>query len=312
MNFTLHIISIFILILCGFYARKKGFVSAQGTTDLAKLTVHIVYPALIFASITSLSIDDLQANIWLPPIVMLIAMTGLGMGLIAIQFMRNISPPTARAFLFHCLVNNYLYLPLPLVFFLYGERGVALLVFSSIGYELIVWTLGVFIFTGRSGIRNHLKGILNPPLITLTFSLGWVLVRDLLNPFTGPFLMALGESIDFIVQTLGQATIAIVVIIAGSRFAVLKAQPIKDWRLWLLSAIRLILVPLFMIPILYALPLNEATRGIVFIIAAMPSAMVGVLFSERYGGDAEFIAGGLLTTHAYALITVPLFLSWLL
>ena len=38
--------------------------------------------------------------------------------------------------------------------------------------------------------------------------------------------------------------------------------------------------------------------------------MVSVLFSERYGGDTDFIAGGLLLTHLGALVTVPLFLAW--
>ncbi len=44
----------------------------------------------------------------------------------------------------------------------------------------------------------------------------------------------------------------------------------------------------------------------------MPSAMASSLFSERYGGDTDFIASGLLLTHLWALITVPLLLAWAL
>jgi predicted permease len=65
-----------------------------------------------------------------------------------------------------------------------------------------------------------------------------------------------------------------------------------------------------MIPILRLMPLDPTARGILYIISVMPSAMVSVLFSERYGGDTEFIAGGLLLTHLWALITVPVFLAW--
>jgi predicted permease len=65
-----------------------------------------------------------------------------------------------------------------------------------------------------------------------------------------------------------------------------------------------------MIPLIGLIPMETAARGILCIIAVMPSAMVSVLFSERYGGDTDFIAGGLLLTHLWALITVPLFLAW--
>ena len=69
-------------------------------------------------------------------------------------------------------------------------------------------------------------------------------------------------------------------------------------------------VPLLAIPLLPWIPLSDPARGILVIIAVMPSAMVSVLFSERYGGDTDFIAGGLLLTHLWALVTVPLFLAW--
>ena len=99
-------------------------------------------------------------------------------------------------------------------------------------------------------------------------------------------------------------------LVAGSRFAVLKFQTMLGWRVWLVSAIRLLAVPLIVIPLIGLVPMDATARGILFIIAVMPSAMVSVLFSERYGGDTDFIAGGLLLTHLWALVTVPLLLAW--
>ena len=111
-------------------------------------------------------------------------------------------------------------------------------------------------------------------------------------------------------KTLGAATIALSMLVAGSRFAMLKFATILGWRIWFVSAIRLVAVPLIMIPVLGVIPMAPVARGILYIIAVMPSAMVSVLFSERYGGDTDFIAGGLLLTHLWALVTVPLLLAW--
>lgn len=313
MPFTLQIIAVFALIGCGFYARKRGMITAQGTTDLARLATDLLYPALIFTSVIRLSAHDLAANALLPVLVMVIALVGLGLGLIAVRFLGAIPVATHRAFLFHCLINNYLFLPLPLVYFLYGDRGVALLVFSSVGYELIVWTLGIFLISGNAeGWRKHIRNVLSPSFVTLMLSLIWVMIRDGTGIVFPPFLDELTATAVSVIRFLAEATVAATVIVAGSRFAVLMVKTMLSWRIWLLSAIRLVLVPLALVPVFNVVALEDTARSILFIVAVMPSAMLSVLFAERYGGDSEFIAGGLLVTHLWAVVTVPLFLAWLL
>lgn len=313
MLFFFQIVCVLLLVAAGFFARRRHLLSAQGTNDLARLSIALIYPALIFVSITQLSLADLRANLPLPLLTMAIAVTGLGLGLIAVRFLGRVAPETARAFLFHCLINNYLFLPLPLVLFRYGEKGVALLVFASVGYELLLWSIGVVLFTHDLSHRQRIQSLFSPPFLTLLFSLGVVVVRDLLPwPAMPGWLVMAADTLRSGLRSLGAATIAMAMLVAGSRFAVMKFRAMLGWRIWLVSAIRLVAVPLLMIPLLGRLPLDDTARGILLIIAVMPSAMVSVLFSERYGGDTDFIAGGLLLTHLWALVTVPLFLAWAL
>ncbi|HQM23719.1 MAG TPA: AEC family transporter [Kiritimatiellia bacterium] len=311
MVFFFQILCVLGLVSAGFFARRRGLLSAHGTNDLAHVALSIVYPALIFVSILELSFADLRANLTLPLLVMAIAMVGFGLGLLAVRFLGRVPPETSRAFLFHCLINNYSFLPLPLVLFRYGDSGVALLVFSSVGYELLLWSLGVMLFSRAERKRDRLKSLFSPPFVTLLLSLGLVAARDLLPwPAPPPWLALAGETFRGGLKTLGAATITMSMLVAGSRFATLPFRAMLGWRIWLVSAIRLVAVPLVMIPILRLMPLDPTARGILYIISVMPSAMVSVLFSERYGGDTEFIAGGLLLTHLWALITVPVFLAW--
>ena len=311
MVFFFQILCILGLVGAGFYARRRSLLSAQGTNDLAHVALTLVCPALIFVSITQLHLADLRANLLLPLLVMAIALVGFGLGLLAVRFLGRVPAETARAFLFHCLINNYLFLPLPLVLFRYGDRGVALLVFSSVGFEVLLWSLGVMLFSRAERRRDRLKSLFSPPFVTLVFSLAVVAARDFLPWPEPPAWLALaGQTFHAGLKTLGSATIALSMLVAGSRFAVLKFETMLGWRIWFVSAIRLIAVPLVMIPLIGLVPLDPAARGILYIIAVMPSAMVSVLFSERYGGDTDFIAGGLLLTHLWALVTVPLLLAW--
>lgn len=313
MIFFYQILCVLGLVSAGFVARRRGMLSAQGTTDLAHIALSIVYPALIFVSITQLHLADLRANSPLPLLAMAIAMTGFGLGLIAIRWLGRVPAATSRAFLFHCLINNYSFLPLPLVLFRYGDKGVGLLVFSSVGFELLLWSLGVMLFTRAERKRDRLKSLFSPPLITLIFSLALVVIRDSFPWPTPPDgLVLAARTFHAGLSTLGVATIALSMLVAGSRFAMLKFETMLGWRVWFVSFIRLLAVPLIVIPLLTLLPLDPTARGILCIIAVMPSAMVSVLFSERFGGDTDFIAGGLLLTHLWALITVPVLLAWAL
>jgi len=313
MIFLFQIICVLGLISCGYFARRGGMISAQGTTDLARICIAIIYPALIFVSMTELSLGELKANLALPLLAMVIAISGFILGLVAVRFLGAVKPETARAFLFHCLINNYLFLPLPLVVFRFGDKGVALLVFSSVGFEFLLWTLGVVLFTTQVTFWQRIKSLLSPPFVALIAALLFVIVRDSFSWAPPPEWLAMAWStVRNGMHAVGQATIAFSMLVAGSRFAVMKHEVMLGWRIWLVSFIRLVAVPLIMIPVLGLIPMDEVARGILIIIAVMPSAMASVLFSERFGGDSDFIAGGLLLTHLWALVTVPLFLAWAL
>ncbi|MDR0994132.1 MAG: AEC family transporter [Verrucomicrobiota bacterium] len=314
MMFTLQILCILAMVCAGFFARRKGLLTAAGTHDLARVSLSIVYPALILSSVTQLRLADLRLNAMLPLLTMGIALTGLGLGLLLVRFLGRVSQATARAFLFHCLINNYLFLPLPLVLFRYGPKGVALLIFASVGYELLLWSVGVMLFSTQEETRRiSLRSLFSPPFMALLAGIAIVILRDLLAHAPPPlwFAQAVGVLREAL-SDMGAATIALSMLVAGSRFAVLRFEAIIGWRVWLVGAIRLLGVPLLVIPLLGRIPMEETARGILTIVAVMPSAMVSVLFSERYGGDTDFIAGALLLTHLWALVSVPLLLSWAL
>lgn len=318
MNYVLQVIFILVLMLIGFIARKRGMISAVGTSEMVRILISIIYPCLIFTSVTKLDAQELASNWIMPVMALLIAGTGLVLGLLAMKFMKGIDQQRASAFLFQNTINNYLFLPLPLVMLAWGEKGVALLVFASMGFELTVWTVGVFLFNRSSKFTEGIRMMFGPPLITLLLSIGWVCIRDLLHPE----LPELGMVSDIIARTLeltifgadtiGKAAVAVSMVVSGSRIAALDTKAAMDWHVWLLSGLRLIVTPVIFILILKMIPMEETARGILCVIATMPAAVTSLIFSERFGGDSDFIASTLLVTHLAAVVTIPLLLAWAL
>ena len=201
---------------------------------------------------------------------------------------------------------------------LWGNEGVALLVFASMGFELIVWTVGVFLFNRSSNLAEGIKMMFGPPLVALIFSISWVCVRDLVSPelpaagFFADLAHRLLDLTYFGADTVGKATVAVSMIVSGSRIAALNTKAVFDWHVWLLSVLRLVVTPVLFILLLNQIPMADMARGILVVIAVMPAAVTSLVFSERFGGDSDFIASTLLVTHLAAVVTIPLLLAWAL
>jgi predicted permease len=285
---------------------------------MVRVLIGIIYPCLIFSSITRLDARELAANWIMPAMAIAIAGTGLLLGLVALRVLKVSDPRRANAFLFQNTINNYLFLPLPLVMLRWGEEGVALLVFASMGFELTVWTVGVFLFNRSSKISEGIRMMFGPPLVALLFSIAWVCVRDLPGlevPATGilaGFARRVLELLHFGTDTIGKATIAVSMLIAGSRIAALDVRAVFDRQVWVVSLLRLVVTPVVFILILKAIPMGELAYGILAVVAVMPAAVASLVFSERFGGDSDFIATTLIMTHLGAVATIPLLLSWAL
>jgi predicted permease len=318
MNYVLQVLFILVLMAIGFVARKRGVVSAVGTSEMVRVLIAIIYPCLIFSSVTRLNAQELAANWIMPVMALAIAGTGLVLGLVSLRFMKGIDPQRASAFLFQNTINNYLFLPLPLVMLLWGTQGVALLVFASMGFELVVWTVGVFLFNRSSKLAEGIRMMFGPPLVALIFSIGWVCVRDLAAPqlpntgFMADLLRRLLDLTYFGAETVGKATVAVSMVVSGSRIAALNVGAAFDKQVWILSALRLIVTPVLFILLLKMIPMDETAYGILAVVAVMPAAVTSLVFSDRFGGDSDFIASSLLITHLAAVVTIPLLLAWAL
>jgi predicted permease len=314
MNYVLQILFILVLMALGWLARRRGIIGETGTAELTRLLISIIYPALIFYSITRLNPAQLARNWIMPAMALVIAGIGLLLGLLILRWLNPDDPKRAAAVLFQSTINNYLFLPLPLVMLLWGTEGVALLVFASIGFELTVWTVGVFLFNRSGKFSDGLRVMFGPPLISLIFAILWICVRDL-SPLRLPESALLERAVELLyfgAETIGKATVALSMIIAGSRIATLRTKAITDPHVWIISTLRLIAAPVLFILLLRHIPMEETARGILTVIAVMPAAVASLIFSERFSGDSDFIAATLLITHLGAVITIPLLLTWAL
>jgi predicted permease len=79
-----------------------------------------------------------------------------------------------------------------------------------------------------------------------------------------------------------------------------------SWPVLYTSIVRLIILPVMIIPLLRWLPLPEDVCSIAVIVALMPSAVSSVIMTRRYGGNPDYAASTALVTTLCSIVTVPL------
>jgi malate permease and related proteins len=311
----IRILAIFCMIGFGALARKFKMLDRSTAGQMSMIVINFFYPALIFTSLAgNFTLKSLAKNWVLPTGTILIMTTGYLLGSFISRFVGFPGDKTKRQFLFQCTINNYSFLPLPIVFMLWGDRGVAALIFSTLGSEVAVWTLGVSALTGSRLRRKSLKQLLNVPIMSIFISVVVIATRDLImgtqNLFlSSPFLKEVGSSFFSALNILGKGTIPLAMFIAGSSMADLKPHHLLTRQQGYVVGLRLLVIPAIAVIILHLLPFPLETRFILLVVATMPSAIASVVLGEVYKSDTEFASASVLNTHLFSLITIPLWLS---
>lgn len=302
------------MIFLGIIARKIGMLDSNTTKRMAHVNIKFFYPTLIFSALVSnFSAGTLLANWMLPAGAMVIMLTGYLIGILAskaVVFGDN----EKNAFRFQCAINNYTFLPLPIILMLWGNPGVGKLIFSSLGSEVSVWTFGVLALTGNRITRNVFRNLASVPMLAICFSIIVIIIRDF-SGFHNPaltnnaVLTETSQSLMSVIDIFGKASIPVAMFIVGSRMAELTWKHVFAWKQIYLSILRLLVIPAIVLSLFHLIPFEPDVKKVLIVVAIMPAAVASVVMSDVYDADVEFSASGVLATHIFSLLTIPAWMS---
>ncbi|TLX76915.1 AEC family transporter [Labilibacter sediminis] len=313
----INVFTVFLMMIPGYLIIKKKVIEASALKDFSQVIIKILYPCLIFSSITKNFTIASVINSWqLPVSVLLIFVIGYFIGLAYNGFFSGKDIQHRKSVLYQFTINNFSFLPLAIIAKLYNDQYVAALILSTLGAEVVVWTVGMSILNSeKKGFKkSNLKHLLSPPLVSIYFSLIVLLFFHFINV---P-LQSMVEKHIFLSYTqktiyqLGQATIPLSMIMVGGRMGKIQINDLKIADIWIVTLFRLIIIPFIAVLALKALFPNHPFVNVMLIVAVMPNSIASLVVGELYNADQKIMSGTVLVTHIISLFTIPLWLMFLL
>jgi len=280
---------VFLLAAFGFGWVKLGF--EYRIQFVTRLSMTLAVPCLIFVSLMQADIDPAALRA-----LSYASIVAYGAVTLIVLLLVRLLRLNGQTFSAPLIFGNTGNLGLPLAMFAYGETGLsyAVVVFAI----MAIWsfTFGIWLVAG-SGAWGK---VVREPLVWGTLLGALFLWRGWQTP------LFLTNTLDLI----GQMAIPLMLITLG--VAVARLNPVGVGKAVILSAVKVMLCVAIAWAAATWFELDDIAFGVLVLQVATPVAVTSYLLAEKYGADANAVAGLVVVSTLMSVGALPLILAALL
>ena len=277
---------------------------------LSRAAFHLFSPAIVLDSLINSDVSSAEYG----QMVAALALTVVALWLFGevIAKALRLDAPTRAAFLVAILLMNSGNYGMPVNFFAFGEPGLVRASLCVTFNTLVTSTVGVYLAArgqaavGRSALRRTaLRRVLAVPALYAAI-LGVVINLTGWNP---------PETVVKAIHLLGQGLVPTSLVILGIQFVHTLQAPLEFSHVPALIFVilgRLVVAPVVANFASGLVGLEGLSRDVVVLEMATPAAIMSLILANEFKSNSAFVALCILATTFASLITVTLWLNWLM
>ena len=295
---TLHrMIIFFLILLLGAFCGHKKIIAEEYLPSLQQLITKIFLPVVIFyGTYMGATRQDIIDN---SPIIAFAAIFYVVVGAILFGTAKamRLKGDYDKGFTFCFLFGNTLFVGMPLLVALFPEKGMLYLALFSIIDQLVFWTFGIWLATGRDrAYRFTWKSFVSPNTVSLALVFLFI-----------AFAIPLPTVITDTMQVVFNGTGALCMLYLGA------LMHFSDWKSVLKRAdlyvgiiLKMVILPIIGGHILMLTGLSQEIITAMVVLMSLPVMTVVPMIARAYGNCGEYAAGVTAVTLAVSVVTVPL------
>ncbi len=291
-----QVLILFSFVTLGYILSKSGKANAGHSKILSSVLVNVLLPCSVLKSFSeSFTVEYLSEN-YLMVTVSLVTLIVLGVVAVFGGKLFSRNHYVQKVYEYSLVVPNMGYMGYPLAEAMFGAAGLMDFMMFGIPFNLYIY---IYAYPLLTKTKISLKELLNPVIITM--SVGIVLG---LTGFQMPDLLSdiLGKG--------GACIGPISMLLTGIIISEYNLKEILgDVRIYIMSALRLLVIPVIIGVILGLFADEEIVRTAV-LLYSLPCGLNTVVFPKLVNEDCKNGAGLALVSHLAACATIPL-VFWL-
>ena len=285
--------------LLGFVLFKTKIINAETNKSLSGMIINVTSPALVIYSVCSQNEINAETGKLVGfGFVLYLLMPVLALGIVWLMRAQRDKRGVYQLLL---VFGNVSFIGFPIVQAMYGEQAIFYMNILNIPFTLMIFTYGIRILrdpAAGGGAPINSREILSPGLLAGVLSL-------VIYFFQIPIPAIAASALGFI----GNVTTPLSMVVIGSIVAGFHFKELfSDGKLYILTFIKLLLIPLagfFVIRLLFE---DTMLVGIITLSLAMPSGSLCAMVCQQYGNrtQADTAALGVFITTVLSMFTIPL------
>ncbi|NDP40190.1 MAG: AEC family transporter [Rhodoferax sp.] len=304
------LLPVVLLVAIGFIAGRAGWVRAEAIKDLSNLVFMVLTPALLFRTMSTVHVEQLNFK----PVLMYFVAAMLLFGFVLVW-----QGGTRRAAVLGLAVtfSNTVMIGIPLVGLAYGQAGLVtlftlisvhalvMLTFATVVLELAVAREKAAAGAGAGGGQHMLLTVLGAARSGIIHPVPLPIIAGLLFAQTG---LVLPEVVDRPLQLLGNAFGPIALVLVGVTLTAVRIGDHFKAALGL-SLIKNLAFPALVALLCWGLGLSGLPLSVMIVAASLPIGANVFMFSQRYEVAEELVTASMAVSTCLGLVTISLVMA---
>lgn len=296
------VVPVFLLAGIGVLLRRRQWLTPEADASLMRLVVSVLTPALVFHVVLGNQALRQVENLFMAPLMGFLEVAiGVGIAWLFRRASGLATESSQRTFAAVTGIQNFGYVPLPLVLTLFPGDAAGMLFVHNLGVDIAMWTV-CLVALGHAGIHEW-RHLLNPPVVSIVAAVGLNAVGA--RRWIPDSLLATAQMLGVCAFPLGIVLIGATIADSG---AALRQRIDLRTILWS-SLVRLGLMPLLILAAAWLLPVEPELKQVLVVQAAMPVAIFPIVLARLHGGDPLTAVRIVVGSSLLGLVTIPLWLK---
>ena len=286
-------LSLFAIMLLGFFCRRKGMIDTKTRGMLSDLLINIILPCNIVMSFDIEVTDKLLQSAGMVFLAYMGVQTFTW--LLSHVAYRNVSEDKQMVLRHGTITSNAGFLGNPIAQGVFGSEGLLYASIAMIPVRIFLWSAGLSLYT-KTDSKSVIKNLLTHPCVVAVF----VGFGIMFAPFELP---------NFLTRTLnsvGGCTTAVSMMVIGAILADIDLGHIEWGLLGYYSFLRLIAIPAVVLVGMRLLGLDPLVTGVCTLLSGMPAASLTAVLAAKYGQNYSFASQVVFISTLLSMVTIPL------